>query len=159
MRIQQRLSTPIGELVLVGTPMGLAEIRLPHAAVVDNASEGELPQAAAQIEAYFAGKLQEFTVPLAPVGTPFQHQVWRLLREIPFGATTTYGALAQRLGNQNLSRAVGLANGSNPLPIIVPCHRVIGSNGKLTGFAGGLPMKAWLLDWERHCNFFGADGE
>ncbi len=159
MRVRQRLSTPIGELVLLGTPAGLTEIRFPHAARVDDASDGELPQAAAEIEAYFAGKLREFTVPLAPVGTTFQHQVWRLLREIPFGATTTYGDLAQRLGNPNAARAVGLANGSNPLPIIVPCHRVIGSNGKLTGFAGGLPMKAWLLDWERHCNFFGADGE
>ena len=159
MRIRHRVSTPIGELVLLGTTAGLSEIRFPHAAAVDDADDGELPEAAAEIEAYFAGRLREFTIPLVPAGTRFQHQVWRLLREIPFGATTTYGALARRLGKASAARAVGLANGSNPLPIIVPCHRVIGSNGKLTGFAGGLPMKAWLLDWERRCNFFGADGE
>ena len=159
MRIRHRLSTPIGELVLLGTPAALTEIRLPHSPAIDDAIDGELPLAAAEVNAYFAGTLREFTVPLAPVGTPFQQQVWCLLREIPFGETTTYGALALKLGNPNASRAVGLANGSNPLPLIVPCHRVIGSNGKLTGFAGGLPMKAWLLDWERHCNFFGADGE
>lgn len=159
----QSLSTPIGELVLRGTPAALVEILFPNshrlAIVKQTLPEGELAQASAELSAYFAGTLRHFETPLAADGTAFQKQVWQLLREIPFGDTTSYGALARQLGNPNASRAVGLANGSNPLPIIVPCHRVIGSSGKLTGFAGGLSMKAWLLDWEKHCKFFGADRE
>jgi methylated-DNA-[protein]-cysteine S-methyltransferase len=87
-------------------------------------------------------------VPLDPQGTDFERRVWDLLREIPYGATTSYGVLAKRLGDITLSRAVGAANGSNPIPIIVPCHRVIGSNGDLTGFGGGLERKRWLLEHE-----------
>jgi methylated-DNA-[protein]-cysteine S-methyltransferase len=159
----QALPTPIGELVLRGTPAALVEILFPNsprlAIVKQTLPEGELRQAAAELTAYFAGTLRDFETPLAAEGTAFQKQVWQLLREIPFGHTTSYGALARQLGNPNASRAVGLANGSNPLPIIVPCHRVIGSTGKLTGFAGGLSTKSWLLDWEKHCKFFGADRE
>ncbi len=94
-----------------------------------------------QLRAYFSGKLEQFDLPLAPEGTPFQLEVWRRLCEIPYGETTSYGELARRIGNPNASRAVGLANGSNPISIIIPCHRVIGSNGKLTGYGGGLPIK------------------
>ncbi len=102
-----------------------------------------------QLEAYFAGKLEEFDVPLVPEGTPFQQKVWKNLCDIPFGETISYGELARRIGNPNASRAVGLANGTNPIPIIIPCHRVIGSNGKLTGYGGGLPIKEKLLALER----------
>ena len=104
---------------------------------------------AAQLREYFAGKRKKFTFPLAPRGTEFQQRVWKKLLGIQYGTTTTYGALAGELGNPNASRAVGLANGSNPIPIVIPCHRVIGSNGALTGFGGGLPIKSALLELER----------
>ena len=102
-----------------------------------------------QLEEYFHGERREFDLPLAPRGTEFQQKVWRRLRDIEYGTTTTYGALAQELGNPQASRAVGLANGSNPIPIVIPCHRVIGANGALTGFGGGLPVKGALLALER----------
>ena len=102
-----------------------------------------------QLRAYFAGELETFDLTLAPQGTPFQLAVWNRLCEISFGETISYGELARRIGNPNASRAVGLANGSNPIPIVIPCHRVIGSNGKLTGYGGGLPIKEKLLALER----------
>jgi methylated-DNA-[protein]-cysteine S-methyltransferase len=108
-----------------------------------------LGEAVRQLRAYFAGELQAFDLPLAPQGTPFQLAVWKHLCEIPYGETISYGELARRIGNPNASRAVGLANGSNPIPIVIPCHRVIGSNGKLTGYGGGLPIKDKLLGLER----------
>lgn len=101
-----------------------------------------------QLKSYFAGKLKEFDVPLVLQGTDFQLLVWRRLQKIPYGETVSYGQIARELGNPEASRAVGLANGSNPIPIIVPCHRVIGSNGNLTGFGGGLPVKQKLLTLE-----------
>ena len=101
-----------------------------------------------QLEAYFAGELTEFDLPLNPRGTEFQKQVWQELQNIPFGVTISYGDLAERIGNPNSSRAVGAANGRNPISIIVPCHRVIGSNGKLTGYGGGMERKEWLLAHE-----------
>jgi len=101
-----------------------------------------------QLKAYFSGRLEAFEISCSPVGTPFQHRVWDALRAIPYGAQWTYGALASLLGKPTASRAVGLANGKNPLSIIVPCHRVIGANGMLTGYAGGLELKRWLLDHE-----------
>ena len=104
-----------------------------------------------QIAAYFAGELVEFDLPLELAGTPFQREVWSLLLEIPFGETTTYGALAARMGRPRSSRAVGGANGANPLPIIVPCHRVVGSDRSLTGFGGGVETKRFLLEHERRC--------
>ncbi len=103
----------------------------------------------AQLEAYFRGELREFHLKLALEGTPFQLRVWQELCAIPYGTTTSYGELARRIGNPAASRAVGLANGSNPIAIIVPCHRVIGSNGKLTGYGGGLEIKQKLLELER----------
>ncbi len=106
-------------------------------------------EAIRQLRAYFAGELETFDLLLAPEGTPFQQRVWGELLKIPYGNTTSYGELAKRIGNPKASRAVGLANGSNPIPIVIPCHRVIGSNGKLTGYGGGLPIKEKLLALEK----------
>jgi methylated-DNA-[protein]-cysteine S-methyltransferase len=103
----------------------------------------------AQLEEYFRGVRQEFNVPLKLAGTPFQQRVWRELMRIPFGTTITYAQLAQRIGQPTASRAVGHANGRNLISIIVPCHRVIGADGTLTGYAGGVDKKKWLLNWER----------
>lgn len=102
-----------------------------------------------QLGEYFAGHRVDFDLPLVPAGTPFQQKVWMALRDIPYGRTMSYGEIALELGQPTASRAVGLANGRNPLAVIVPCHRVIGSNGSLTGFGGGLERKRWLLDHER----------
>ncbi len=107
-------------------------------------------EAKRQLTDYFAGRLSEFTLPLRLDGTAFQQRVWEELQKIPFGATISYGELAQRIGNPKGSRAVGLANGRNPISIIVPCHRVIGASGSLTGYGGGLNRKQWLLAHERH---------
>ena len=104
---------------------------------------------AAQLDEYWRGELTEFDVPMSPVGTDFQKQVWAALREIPYGTTVTYGAIADRIGKPSAVRAVGRANGSNPIAVIVPCHRVIGANGSLTGYAGGIDKKAKLLELER----------
>ncbi|BCS49240.1 methylated-DNA--protein-cysteine methyltransferase [Aeromonas jandaei] len=107
-----------------------------------------------QFAAYFAGKLQQFDLPLAARGTPFQQAVWRTLCDIPYGETVSYLEIAHAIGNPKSVRAVGAANGRNPLSIIVPCHRVIGRSGELTGYAGGIPIKLWLLDLEqRHAPF------
>ena len=103
-----------------------------------------------QVTEYFAGTRREFNLPLLPQGTEFQYKVWTELQNIPYGETLSYGALAQKIGAPNASRAVGLANGRNPISIIVPCHRVIGANGKLTGYGGGLPRKAALLALEKN---------
>jgi len=108
-----------------------------------------LDLAVIQLEEYFAGNRIDFDLPLEPGGTAFQQQAWATLRTIPFGETITYGRQAAEMGNARKARAVGSANGQNPIPIVVPCHRVIGSTGKLTGFAGGLGVKAWLLEHER----------
>lgn len=141
--------SPIGELVL--TAEGGALTRLLMDGRVDPAwrrDDGALRHVAEQLDAYFAGDLREFDVELAPAGTPFQQRVWSALREIPYGETWSYGRLADRVGNPNASRAVGLANGRNPIAVIVPCHRVIGSTGKLVGYGGGMDRKRLLLDLE-----------
>ncbi len=152
------LATPIGELVLVASPRGLRAVLWPGewslgAEVPKAAAKGRvaaiLAEAVLQLEEYFAGTRQEFDVPLDPVGTEFQKAAWEQLRRIPFGETISYGEQARRLGDANKSRAVGAANGRNPLSIIVPCHRVVGANGDLTGFAAGLDVKQWLLHHER----------
>ena len=106
-------------------------------------------EVARQVEEFFAGKRQAFDFPLAPQGTEFQKRVWAELVRIPFGETISYGELARRIGNPAASRAVGRANATNPIAVIVPCHRVIGTNGKLTGYAGGIELKDKLLAWER----------
>lgn len=108
-----------------------------------------LRAAVRELTAYFAGELRQFSLPLAPSGTPFQLDVWRALAAIPYGETTSYGELAGRIGRARAVRAVGAANGANPLPVVLPCHRVIGANGSLTGYGGGLPIKRALLALER----------
>jgi methylated-DNA-[protein]-cysteine S-methyltransferase len=151
----QWMESPVGRLLLVADEVGLrqawfAEGRTPPVVDMSWQSGGAvLEEPARQLRAYFAGELQHFDLPLKPEGTAFQTRVWELLQEIPFGETISYGELARRAGNPAASRAVGLANGANPIPIIIPCHRVIGSNGKLTGYGGGLETKRWLLDFER----------
>ena len=113
-------------------------------------------ETARQLDEYFAGSRQVFDLPLAPQGTDFQRRVWNQLRRIPFGITLSYGQIAERLGDPNASRAVGLANGNNPLSIVVPCHRVIGADGSLTGFGGGLKTKKFLLELEAPAGLFAA---
>jgi methylated-DNA-[protein]-cysteine S-methyltransferase len=148
------VDSPIGELTLVGDEHGLAGLYMEvqrHGPKRDPAwrrDPAALADAAEQLEQYFAGERTEFELELAPRGTAFQRRVWSLLLEIPFGETTTYGALAQRLGDPRTVRAVGLANGRNPISIVVPCHRVIGANGKLVGYGGGLDRKRALLAHE-----------
>jgi methylated-DNA-[protein]-cysteine S-methyltransferase len=112
-------------------------------------SDGAFGGVRKQLAEYFAGERREFDVPLKLAGTPFQQSVWQELVRIPFGETISYGELARRVGKPEASRAVGNANGRNPISILVPCHRVIGSDGKLTGYAGGVDRKKWLLAWER----------
>jgi len=149
------LDSPIGPLLLVGDVKGLRRIDFPQnnrPALPDPAwteQRGALQDVIEQLELYFAGKLENFDLALSPEGTAFQINVWKRLCDIPYGETISYGELAKRIGNAKASRAVGLANGSNPIPIIIPCHRVIGSNGKLTGYGGGLPIKEKLLALER----------
>src|SRR6202050_4226991 len=111
--------------------------------------QGFNPEGAKQIEEFFMGKRETFDFPLAPKGSPFQKRVWAELVRIPFGETISYGELARRIGNPAASRAVGRANATNPIALIVPCHRVIGTNGKLTGYAGGIELKDKLIAWER----------
>lgn len=107
-------------------------------------------RARVELREYLAGRRTAFTLPLRPLGTAFEQDVWRALVEIPYGATRSYGALADAVGRSGSARAVGRANGANPLPIVVPCHRVIGADGELVGFGGGLPLKRWLLALEQH---------
>jgi len=149
------MPSPVGPLLLAGEDAGLRQIIFlngrdraqPNPAwVLDSVAFAE---AVRQLRAYFGGELEQFDLPLAPEGTPFQMRVWRKISEIPYGETISYGELARRIGNPKASRAVGLANGANPIPIVVPCHRVIGSDGKLTGYGGGLPIKEKLLALER----------
>ncbi|MBW4552425.1 MAG: methylated-DNA--[protein]-cysteine S-methyltransferase [Aphanocapsa sp. GSE-SYN-MK-11-07L] len=116
---------------------------------IEDDTVAPFPEAKQQLTAYFAGSLTEFDLPLQMLGTAFQRQVWSVLAAIPYGKTISYGELAQQIGQPKASRAVGLANGRNPVSIIVPCHRVIGANGKLTGYGGGIERKQWLLNHER----------
>ena len=114
-----------------------------------SADEAVLAEASAQLAAYFAGELADFDLPLSTGGTEFQQRVWRCLRDIPYGQTWSYGRLAAAAGNPKASRAVGMANNRNPIAIVIPCHRVIGADGRLVGYGGGLDRKTWLLDHER----------
>jgi methylated-DNA-[protein]-cysteine S-methyltransferase len=166
------IGSPLGDLVLTATETGLTGVYFPtsrhHLAVGSPSPEEPAPREAregvrsnlagetrglldrveAQLNEYFAGKRTAFDLPLEPSGTDFQLGVWELLRRIPYGVTTSYGELARRLGDPKATRAVGAANGANPIPIIVPCHRVVGSKGELTGFGGGIERKRWLLEHE-----------
>lgn len=149
------MQSPIGRLLLAGTDGVLQYLHFSSGSKAAQANpawvEAAEPfeEAERQLRAYFAGELQHFQLELKPQGTPFQLRVWTELLRIPYGHTTSYGELAKRLGNPAASRAVGLANGANPIAIIVPCHRVIGASGKLTGFGGGLDVKQKLLELER----------
>ncbi len=148
------MDTPIGTLLIAGD----TAIRRIHFPVNGKPAQPErewtelknrvIAEAIRQLKEYFARKRADFDLPLDPAGTEFQRAVWRQLREIPYGQTISYGELAKRVGNPKASRAVGAANRSNPIPIVIPCHRVIGANGKLTGFGGGLPAKERLLALE-----------
>jgi methylated-DNA-[protein]-cysteine S-methyltransferase len=144
------ISSPVGPLALEARDGALVALRF-GAGPPDAGEDPVLDAATAQLRAYFAGELQAFELPLAPRGTPFQQEVWAALRRVPFGATTTYGELAARLATPRgpaAARAVGAANGANPLSIVVPCHRVVGARGALVGFAGGLETKRRLLAHE-----------
>ena len=150
----RRIDSPVGPLMLAAGDDGLRHIKFRenrHPADRSDWHGGDSPvlQAAeTQLREYFAGERRAFDLPLAPRGTAFQLQVWHTLAQIPFGATWSYRQLAERIGRPTATRAVGAANGRNPLPIVLPCHRVIGNNGTLTGFGGGLPTKAALLKLE-----------
>lgn len=157
------LRTPIGVLRLFGTPRGLLTIALPNesrdaadarvrrllGAVTVREDAAALTEALTQLTAYFAGTRRTFDVPLDPRGTPFQRQVWAAVADVPFGETRSYGEIAHAIGRPAAARAVGSANGANPLPPIIPCHRLVGTDGALTGYGGGLDLKQALLDLER----------
>jgi methylated-DNA-[protein]-cysteine S-methyltransferase len=148
------LDSPYGPLTLVATDGALSGLYMtgqrhrPPEETFGDRDDRPFGEAAYQLEAYFAGQLKEFTLELRLDGSPFQRKVWDQLRLIPYGETRSYGELADTLGNSGASRAVGLANGRNPIGIIVPCHRVVGANGSLTGYGGGLDRKKRLLDFE-----------
>lgn len=157
------VASPVGELTLVASVEGVCAVlwsaegeQARTGIALDDAAEEKsnkgasriVDDAARQLEEYFDGERTGFELPLAPTGTDFQRAAWLVLREIDFGTTISYGEQARRLGNPNAARAVGAANGKNPISIIVPCHRVVGSDGSLTGFAGGSEAKRWLLDHE-----------
>jgi methylated-DNA-[protein]-cysteine S-methyltransferase len=158
--VRTTLDSPVGPLALTAAEGALVGVHFDgdhHAGAADPGPDGDvavLAEAARQLDEYFAGGRTIFDLPLAPVGTPFQLEVWQALRAIPYGVTCSYGELAARIGRPAASRAVGLANGRNPLSIVVPCHRVIGSTGTLTGYGGGLERKRWLLDLERGARLF-----
>jgi methylated-DNA-[protein]-cysteine S-methyltransferase len=145
------MPSPIGELLIAGTEDGIAAIHMQPADPDPTwvRDDDALKNAVAQLEAYFAGERTTFDLPLAPEGSAFQRQVWLALQDIPYGRTESYGVLAERIGRPGAARAVGRANSQNPIAIVVPCHRVIGSTGQLTGYAGGMERKQALLDLER----------
>jgi len=149
------LASPIGDLLLVGDAEALRGVyfqagkRGPHKPDKSwEPSEKPFKEVKRQLKAYFDGKLKDFDLPLSPQGTEFQLKVWKTLQTIPYGKTWSYGELARRIRRPDAPRAVGAANGRNPIPVIVPCHRVIGADGSLTGFGGGLPIKQKLLALE-----------
>jgi methylated-DNA-[protein]-cysteine S-methyltransferase len=163
-RAETTVATPVGELAVVAADGVLVEIRLPghlRAGAADRATRPRRPdargadavppvliQARRQLDEYFAGRRREFDLPLRPEGTGFQRAVWDSLRDVGYAHTTTYADLARAIGRPGAARAVGAALGRNPLPIVVPCHRVVGADGGLTGFGGGIAMKRFLLDLE-----------
>jgi methylated-DNA-[protein]-cysteine S-methyltransferase len=149
------MDSPIGELLMVGDGTSLTQLLMLNQKYYGSETQEDWQRddaifrvAREQLEAYFAGELRTFDLPLAPSGTAFQQKVWQALRDIPYGHTESYGALAKRIDAPKASRAVGMANGHNPISIIVPCHRVIGTNGNLTGYGGGMERKRWLLEHE-----------
>ena len=150
----RRIPSPLGLLTIAASDAGLHAIEFPsnrHPQRRRDWREGDHPlldRAQAQLDEYFAGTRRSFDLPLAPQGTPFQREVWFALASIPYGCTASYAQQAAKVGRPTATRAVGAANGRNPLPIVLPCHRVIGADGSLTGFGGGLPAKRFLLQLE-----------
>lgn len=151
------IDSPIGELTIVADDDAVVAIRFdtdrdrrqPDVIAASELADHPILRAAArQLREYFVGERTEFELPLAPMGTVFQLEAWEALRRVPYGTTVSYGEQAAAMGDRRKARAVGAANGRNPIPIVVPCHRVVGANGHLTGFAGGIEAKAWLLDHE-----------
>ena len=143
--------TAFGKIGIVENGSAISQLCFDGEPIPEGAVEKEtalLKEAGSQLQAYLAGRLQNFTLPLSPVGTEYMCRVWNSLRAIPYGETRSYRQIAQELGNAKAARAVGLANNKNPIPIFIPCHRVIGSNGKLVGFRGGIPFKEHLLTLE-----------
>lgn len=160
--VYKTMHSPVGELKLIASDRGLAGIlwendkpsRVPHLnSAVANNDHPVLLETENQLTEYLAGTRKNFTLPLDFTGTDFNKKVWQLLLAIPYGETRSYAQLAKQLGDPSLARAVGAANGKNPISIVAPCHRVIGANGKLTGFAGGLSTKAFLLNLESEKSF------
>lgn len=155
MRAHTVVDSPVGPLTLVDEAGALAGLymhqqkHLPDPSAFGPRDEAVQPELREQLAAYFAGQLREFDVPVALTGTPFQQSVWAALRRVPYGTTWTYAELAAAVGRPTAVRAVGAANGRNPVCLVVPCHRVVGSTGSLTGYAGGTDRKAFLLDLER----------
>lgn len=150
-RTQKRIiDAPFGKLTLIAEGSVLTAIRFgAEAGAVCDEANAVLDCAAQQLEEYFSGRRCAFSIPMEMRGTPFQKQVWNALTEIGYGETACYSDIAEKIGNPKACRAVGMANNRNPLPIIVPCHRVIGRDGSLTGYAGGLDVKTWLLNLEK----------
>lgn len=140
------IDTPVGKMYLVSDGENITELKF--GSCKNDEPDAVLLNARAELEEYFAGERKDFSVPIRPAGTPFQQSVWNALREIPYGDTASYGEIAKRIGNEKACRAVGMANNRNPIAIIIPCHRVIGAGGSLTGYAGGLDKKEFLLELE-----------
>ena len=144
--------TPIGLLKIAEDGLAITEIQLVNGSLPPDGEETPLLlEAKRQLLAYFSGERKDFDLPLAPKGTPFQQQVWAALQTIPYGETRSYQQIATQIGNPKACRAVGLANNKNPIIIAIPCHRVIGSNGKMVGYAGGISVKETLLELEKRC--------
>ena len=141
------MDAPIGRLALCADGRGLCALNF-HATGAEMDEAPVLLQAQRELEAYFAGRRTAFSVPLSMEGTPFQMQVWEALQSIPYGELRSYGDIARQIGRDRACRAVGMANHANPLPIFVPCHRVVGADGRLTGYGGGLDVKKYLLELE-----------
>lgn len=161
MRYYRWIESPIAPLLLTASDSGLSGLYIqaqkyfPEIAADWKALELEIfAQTQAQLDEYFAKKRQVFDLPLDPQGTSFQKQVWQHLRQIPFGETTSYGAIARALGKPGAAQAIGAANGRNPISIVVPCHRVVGASGSMTGYAGGVDKKQWLLWHEKKAGSF-----
>ena len=150
------IPSPFGEILLVCNDRGLTHLNFQegtHPLSLDSDWQKDndaFTETCAQLDAYFAGELREFDLPLAPQGTPFQLAVWQALQTIPYGRTLTYSQLAQQINKPKAVRAVGAANGRNPIPVIIPCHRVIGADGSLTGYGGGIQIKEALLSLEQY---------
>ncbi|MEP7234454.1 MAG: methylated-DNA--[protein]-cysteine S-methyltransferase [Ignavibacteriota bacterium] len=140
--------SPLGAIEITATTESITSVKFVDNFPIEHSNPSSLTTALSQLGEYFSGRRKEFTLPLAPEGTSFQNQVWQELQKIPFGEKRSYLDIALKLGDKNLTRAVGAANGKNPIAIIIPCHRVIGEDGSLTGYAGGLHRKEWLLRHE-----------